>query len=258
MLSSGYSTANKLDISTKIDLNGEVGLKTTFERVAADKVSAVLKATTKRHGVALEATADGSGTVKAKVSKANLIEGVKLTVDTSLAGGAKVSDIATPTITADYNLGDVSASTSVAGSTLDASATYTSGAICVGACATYDSASGSLGDPSVAASYSMGPTTLTGSMKGLNADDLTATVAHEVNSDLQVASTFSSQDSKFALGGSYKIDGASSIKAKVNSDGLVDVGYAYQLTPSSSLAAGLQVDTNNMDSRKFGVSMSLS
>lgn len=257
VLSKGYGTATKVDISTKSDLNDGTSISTSFVRDAADKISAVLKASTSFKGVAFDVTATGAGTIKAKASMADVVDGVSLSVDTSLDGGAKVADLATPTITAEYQQGDVSAEVSVTGSTLDASATYTAGDLCVGASSSYDSSAGSLGDPSLAASYVMGASTFTASIKGLSGDDLTATVAHTVSDDLKVAGTFSSKDQKFAMGAGYSLDSTSSIKAKVNSDGLVSVGYARKLTPKASLTAGFQVDTNDMDSRKFGVALSV-
>jgi hypothetical protein len=257
VLGAGYGTATKVDISTKSDLNDGTAIKTTFVRDAADKISAVLKASTSWNGFQLDATANGAGTIKTSAAMADVVDGVKLTFETSLAGGAKVADIATPTITADYEQGDVSASASVTGSTLDASATFSAGDICVGAATSYDSSAGSLGDPSLAASYTMGATSLTAGMNGLSGDDLTATVAHTVNEDLKVAGTFTSKDQKFALGAGYVLDSGSSIKAKVNSDGVLSVGYARKLTPKASLNAGLQVDTNDMDSRKFGIALNV-
>lgn len=255
VLDAGYGTLNKLEINTKSDLNGLTNLKTTFLRTAADSISAVLRASTSYKGVDFTGTVDAGGTVLAKAFKEDVVDGVDLTIETSLAGGAKIADIATPKLTADYNAGDIAASVAVAGSTLDASATYTAGDACVGASTTYDSAMGTLGDPSVAASYSLGDTVMTGMMKGLNADDITATVSHFVSDDLSVAGTFASRDSSFSLGAAYTIDPDSSAKAKINSDGVLNVGYARKLTSGASMNAGLEVDTNNMDSRKLGVSL---
>jgi len=258
VLDAGYGTGNKLVINTKSDLNGGTGLTTTFVRSAADKISAVLKASSSVCGVGVEATTDGSGTIKAKATKGDLVPGVKLTIDTSLVGGAKIADIATPKVTADYKAGDVAASASVAGSTLDASGTYTLGDVCVGAATTYDSSSGTLGDPSIAASYAMGNSAFTAVMNGLSADDVSATASHAVSDELSVAGTFTSKDSAFSVGAAYTIDSDSSVKAKINSDGLLNVGYARKLSAGASVNAGLEVDTNNMDSRKLGVSATLS
>lgn len=256
MLDDGYGTANKLDVTTKSDLNGGTTLKSTFTRTAADKISAVLTASSKLYGVAVSATADGAGTIKGKAVMADVIDGIKLTVETSLNGGAKIADIATPKVTADYSAGDVAASATVKGSSLDASATYTMGDICVGAATSYDSAAGTLGDPSIAASYTMGDTSMTAVMNGLSADDMTATATHTISDDISVAGTFASKDSSFSVGAAYTIDSASSVKAKINSDGLLNLGYAHKI-PGASINAGLEVDTNNMDSRKLGVSMCL-
>jgi CheY-specific phosphatase CheX len=257
VLASGYDTANKLELNSQSDLNGGTSVKTTFLRSAADSISAVLKVSTMSHGVNVEGTSNGAGTITAKASMSEVVDGVTLTVDTSLAGGAKIADITTPTVTADYHKGDVAAKVSVAGTTLDASATFTSGDLAVGAASHYDSTSGTLSDPSIAASYSMGATGLTASMIGLTGDDIRATITHTVSDDLDVAATFASKDAKFSVGAGYTIDKDSSVKAKINSDGILNVGYARKLTAKAGLKAGLEVDTNNMDERKLGISMVL-
>jgi hypothetical protein len=45
----------------------------------------------------------------------------------------------------------------------------------------------------------------------------------------------------------------------INSDGMLNVGYARELTygGGASINAGLEVDTNNIDNRKLGISMTL-
>merc|ERR1711939_1216549 len=100
----------------------------------------------------------------------------------------------------------------------------------------------------------MGNTAFTAVMNGLSADDISATASHAASDELSVAGTFASKESAFSVGAAYSIDSDSSVKAKINSDGLLNVGYARKLTAGTSVNAGLEVDTNNMDSRKLGLS----
>jgi hypothetical protein len=259
VLKSGYDTDNKIEVNCKSDLNGGTNIKATFLRAAADSITAVLRANTKAYGMDVETTVDGTGTITAKARKENVVDGVKVSVDTSLVGGAKIADIATPTVTVDYHKGDVTASASVSGSSLDASATFGTGDICIGAASYFDASTGTLGDPSLAASYSMGPTSFTGTLVGLSANDIRASVTHIVSDDIAVAGHFASKDASFSMGASYTIDRDSSVRAMINSDGMLNVGYARELTygGGASINAGLEVDTNNIDNRKLGISMTL-
>jgi len=61
VLNDGYSTASKLEINTKSDLNGGTGLKAIFNRASASSVTSTLKATTNTQGVDIEADVNGGG-----------------------------------------------------------------------------------------------------------------------------------------------------------------------------------------------------
>lgn len=89
----------------------------------------------------------------------------------------------------------------------------------------------------------------------MQGDDVSATYTQSVNSDLDVAGTFSTDGNKFSVGASYKLDGDASVKGKINNDGILNLGYERKLSDSTVFNAGLEVDTNDMDSRKFGISL---
>jgi hypothetical protein len=208
-------------------------------------------------GADVEATIDQSGTIKAEGSYSGLVDGLKLTVDGQLEGGQSAKDIAAPTVSAEYTAGDICATASVAGKNLAAAAVVDAGDITVGASTTYDSSAGTLGDPSFAAAYNGGKFAISGLVKGLKGDDLTATYTQSVSSDLSVAGSFNTNGNSFAVGADYKIDGDSSVKGKLNSDGILNVGYSRKTTAGSSINAGLQVDTNDLEKRSIGVSCKL-
>ena len=198
-----------------------------------------------------------AGDINAKASMADLMPGLKLTVNGKLAGGQKASDMAAPTISAEYGTGDIMATASVEGSSLAATAVYEAGDISVGVSTSYDSTDGSVADPTVAAKYNGAGFGIGAVLKGLRGDDIAATYDQKVSDDLSVAGTFSTSGNKFAVGASYKIDGDSACRAKLDSDGMLNVGYKRSLTAGSELSAGLEMDTNNFDSRKIGVSLKL-
>mmetsp|Transcript_53472 Transcript_53472/g.127368 ORF Transcript_53472/g.127368 Transcript_53472/m.127368 type:complete len:265 (-) Transcript_53472:225-1019(-) len=257
VLKDGYSTASTLEINTKSDLNGGTALKSIFTRAAADKTTSTLKATTSSHGVSVEADLNGQGDIKAKASMADLMPGLKLAVTGHLNGGQKAKDMAAPSISAEYANGDVMATATVEGSHLSAAAVYDLGDVSVGVKSAYDSSDGSLADPSFAAKYKGAGFNIGAMLKGLKGDDIAATYDQKVNDDLSVAGSFCSAGNKFALGAAYKVDAGSAVRAKLDSDGMLNVGYKRSVTSGAELAAGLEMDTNNLDSRKVGISMKL-
>lgn len=188
---------------------------------------------------------------------ADLMPGLKLAVTGKLSGGQKAKDMAAPTISAEYATGDIMATASVEGSSLSATAVYEAGDISVGVSSAYDSTDGSLADPTFAAKYKGAGFGIGAVLKGLKGDDISATYDQKVSDDLSVAGSFSTAGNKFAVGASYKVDGDSSCRAKLDSDGTLNVGYSRALTAGSELNAGLEMDTNNLDSRKIGVSMKI-
>ena len=256
VLDSGYSTDNKLEITSKSGLNGGIGLKTTFLRNAADKISSTFKATTSYQGVDIEANLDGSGTIKGE-AKAD-VSGVKLTLGGSLKGGSSIKDMPAPSVGAEYSKGDLTCNARVEGKNLEAGAVFQAGDVQVGGFATYDSSAGTLGDPTIAATYNGGNFKASAVVNGLKGDDVQATYTQSINSDLDVAGTFSTNGNKFALGASYKVDTGSSVKGKINSDGILNLGYKREVDKGSVLNAGFQVDTNNVDDRHFGISLAMS
>ncbi|EKX32746.1 hypothetical protein GUITHDRAFT_166637 [Guillardia theta CCMP2712] len=256
VLDSGYSTDNKLEITSKSGLNGGIGLKTTFLRNAADKISSTFKATTSYQGVDIEANLDGSGTIKGE-AKAD-VSGVKLTLGGSLKGGSSIKDMPAPSVAAEYSKGDLTCNARVEGKNLEAGAVFQAGDVQVGGFATYDSSAGTLGDPTIAATYNGGNFKASAVVNGLKGDDVQATYTQSINSDLDVAGTFSTNGNKFALGASYKVDAGSSVKGKINSDGILNLGYKREVDKGSVLNAGFQVDTNNVDDRHFGISLAMS
>jgi len=253
----GYSTESKLEITKQSDINDGTTLKSTFTRTAADKISHVLKAISSYQGVDVEASIDGSGKIGAEARYKDIIPGGEISVSADLAGGQKIKDISTPVISGDYRNKDVAATVSVQGSSLDAAAVVELGEVQVGLSANYDADKGKLSEPSLAARYNGGKYTLSAVSSGIKGDDVLASYAQSLNDKLDVAGTFSTKGNKFSLGAAYKVDGDSSVRGKVNSDGVLNLGYSRQVTKGASVNAGFEVDTNDVDKRKFGLSLKL-
>jgi len=257
VLKEGYSTVPKLEVTKQSDINGGTTLQSTFVRKAANAISHVLKATTSYQGFDLEGTIDNGGTITAEATYKDLIQGGDVSINAALEGGQKINDIASPIVSGEYRRKDLVANIAVKGSELDGSAVAEFGDIQVGLTTSYNADSGKIADPSIAARYAGDGFAVTASTKGLKGDDVTATYTQSLQGGMDVAGSFSTQGNKFSLGAAYKLDADSNVRAKVNSDGVVNVGYKRQVTKGATVSAGLEVDTNDRDKAKFGVSLEI-
>jgi hypothetical protein len=220
---------------------------------AANAIKSALKATTSVQGVDLEIDLDDSGAAGIKANANNLVDGLKLQLDTAIASGSKIDNLSSPKVSAEYSHGAIGVNANSDG---DISATYAvNDDIRAGVSTNYDANGGSLGDINLAASYKAGATAVSAAINGLKGDNIALTASHKVDDSLDVAGTFSTHDSKFAVGAGYKIDGDSLVRVNANSDGHVNVGYERKISDSTSLNAGMQLDANDTGHRKIGVSM---
>ena len=205
----------------------------------------------------IDATVDGSGKIGAEATYKDIVPGADISISANLAGGQKIKDISTPVISGDYRQKDVVASVSVHGSSIDAAAVAEIGDAQIGLSTTYNADSGKLAEPSLAARYNGGKYVVSAVSNGLKGDDVLATYSQSINDKLDVAGSFSTNGNKFAVGGAYKVDADSDLRGKINSDGVLNLGYSRQVTKGASINAGFEVDTNDVDKRKFGLSLKL-
>lgn len=246
------STGNALKVETSA--GGDVGIKAVMS-TAGSAIKSALTFTSSVQGVDVEVGLDDTGSVGVEAKANGLVDGLKLALNTAISAGSKLDDMSSPRISAEYSTGGVDAAVSHSGDTTDISATYAvSGDLSAGVSTTYDGSS--LGDINLAAAYKSGASAISAAMNGLKGDAIGITASHKVDDSLDVAGTFSTADSKFAVGAGYKIDGSSSVAANVNSDGIVNVAYDRDISSSTSLKAGLEMDANDTGSRKVGVGLS--
>lgn len=257
VLKEGYDTSSKVTINKASDLNGNTGLKAVFNRASANKITSSLTATTKLQNVDVEASVDETGTIKGTATYPDISPGLKLAVAGELEGGKNAKDIPAPKVSGEYVKDNMCVTAAIEGNSLDVGGVVEAGEVLLGATTTYDSASGKLADPSFAGRYKGDNFALTALLKGLKGDDIQGTYTQSVNSDLDVAGSFETSGNKFSVGAAYKLDGDSAVRGKLNSDGILNVGYSRSTTAGSSLKAGLEVNTNDLDSRKLGVSLTI-
>jgi len=247
-------TVNKVKVETKA--GGDVKVEANFVATAANAIKSALKASTSVQGVDLTVDLDDAGATALSASMNNVVDGLKLSLDTGVAAGSKINDISSPKISAEYSHGAINAGAQKNGDHLDISATYAvNDDISAGVATSYDTAGGSLGDINLAASYHHGSTSVAATLGGLKPDHVGITATHKLNDHFDLAGHFSASDSKFSVGAGYKIDGDSLVKVNANSDGKVNVGYDRKVSDGTKLSAGLDLDANDLSARKIGVSM---
>jgi len=248
------ATTNQVKVETKA--GGDVKVEASFIATAANQIRSALKASTSVQGVDVVVDLDDSGAANFNAKMNNLVDGLKLTLDTQVASGSAMKDFSSPKISAVYSQGNMGAAATKSGNNVDLSATYgVNDEISAGVSTNYDSAGGSLGDISLAAAYRSGANAVSAVINGLKGDNIGLTASHTVNSQLDVAGTFSTSNSKFSVGAGYKIDGDSLVRINANSDGRVNVGYDRTISDSTKLNAGMELDANDSSSRKIGISM---
>jgi voltage-dependent anion channel protein 2 len=187
------------------------------------------------------------------------VPGLKLTV---LAGAGGPNQVAVGTV--EYVHKSIATTASVDalhGPTAHASLTAGYGAFTGGVEAEYDTASNAFNKCNLSSSYTDGnesEATLTVLNKGETAK---LAYSHLVRNDFSVAGEFlydRKADAKLlTLGVKYDVDRQTSLKAKINSAGLVSASYLQEIRPSTTLILCQKLDVSNPDksTHKFGLSL---
>lgn len=75
--------------------------------------------------------------------------------------------------------------------------------------------------------------------------------AAQIEHELQTKTT------EVALGGAYKLDGATTVKGKVDMDGFVALTYLQDIRPNTKLVMSSKFDPRKLDSAKVGMSLTI-
>jgi voltage-dependent anion channel protein 2 len=187
------------------------------------------------------------------------VQGLKLTV---LAGAGGAKQVAVGTV--EYAHKAVAGTASVDalhGPVAHATATVGHGVFTGGVEGEYDTKGGALKKLNFAACYTDGnesEATVTFLNKGETGK---VAYSHLARKDLTVAGEFlydRKADAKLlTLGVKYEVDRQTTLKAKINSDGLVSGSYLQEIRPSTTLVLCQKFDVSNPDksTHKFGLSL---
>ena len=92
---------------------------------------------------------------------------------------------------------------------------------------------------------------------------LSCSYYHKVSSDMQlgvaVAKPLAKPDVGIEFGCAYKLDKDTSVKAKVDSDGVMCTSYKQKISPLTTMCLAAQVDTVNLsdNKHKFGLTLNI-
>jgi len=91
----------------------------------------------------------------------------------------------------------------------------------------------------------------------------TGTYYHKVSGDMQVGAELEKSSAKsdvgLAFGCTYKLDGATTVKGKVDSDGILSASYKQVISKLTTMTLAAQIDTVNLsdNKHKFGMVLNL-
>lgn len=93
--------------------------------------------------------------------------------------------------------------------------------------------------------------------------EFNGSIFHKVNSDLncgvQLAWTSGSNATKFGIGAQYALDKEASVRAKINNDSHIGLGYQQKLRPGVTLSLSTLLDGKNFNAggHKIGIALEL-
>eukprot|EP00123_Amoebidium_parasiticum_P019259 comp24385_c0_seq1/m.46657 comp24385_c0_seq1/g.46657 ORF comp24385_c0_seq1/g.46657 comp24385_c0_seq1/m.46657 type:complete len:278 (-) comp24385_c0_seq1:497-1330(-) len=141
-----------------------------------------------------------------------------------------------------------------------ASAVYALEHVVLGAEGGYNVNSGAVTKTNLALGYTNNDfaVVLTSDLKKVNAS-LHQVVNGKLQAAAQVGFSTANNATDFAVLTAYKLDSDSSLKAKLNHNGELGLGYTSTLRPGVKLTLGLNVDSKNLaaDAHKVGIALTL-
>jgi voltage-dependent anion channel protein 2 len=244
------ATTNGLTFTTIGKRNG-TGFDLDFEAEYNDKPA----------GFCVKEKLSSSNDMTLEVSLSNkIVDGMKVSVESVTNTGAPKS------IKAGIEYCNKNTATVVTADlqklTFDASTVFAYENFLVGAKTVFDSNKGSINGADCVAQFSSKDFTVSAGVNS-STDEVAATYVHNLsNVDATVAGTYTFNTSKgtntFAVGGVYKCDKTSSVKAKIESSGNLSLLYQQKMNNNLTLGLGTTIKTSQLgaaNSQSLGVSL---
>lgn len=254
LLNDDYKYEGKCEVKTKLESG--INIKSTFTRAEKDgSIGAVLELKKGVSIVDVTAKLDQKGTANITLENSTLVPKLKLKVDAAANGSATK-------ISADYahDLLMTCASVDVNKSVLAINSSFATSGVTVGTSTSFAYTKGKWSTPAVGAMYNGPNFQLAANVENLG-EKIGVTYHQSVSKELALALNLQQVDKKgvsLALGSAYKIDKDSSLKAKVDSTGLLSAIYQQKIRPQMTIKVSGQVNTMKLtqdNAHKIGVAL---
>lgn len=257
---------NKVEVKTKT-ANG-----VAFTPVATktdDKFAGSLAAKYGFPFATAEATLKTSGVVETSIESTKLAPGLTATLDVATPVPGKAGFLASGKATLDYKQELFSAKATYDWIKGDAACSLSTAAMgtTMGCDAAYSTSKSALTKYAVAAEYAQKDYTVAASLTEAvgkpNGSTYMGSYFHSVSSALQVGTEVKKagdKDVALAFGCMYKLDKATTVKGKVDADGIISTSYKQVISPISTLTIAAQIDTVNLSQsskHKMGFALNL-
>lgn len=253
LLNDDYKYEAKCEVKTKLESG--VNIKSTFTRSEKDgSIGAVLELKKGVSIVDVTGKLDHKGDATLTLENSTLVPKLKLKADVAANGSsAKVSwDYAHDALMTCSSL-------DLTKSVLATNASFATNGVTVGTSTSFNYGKSVWATPTVAAMYDGSNFQLAANVENLG-EKINVTYHQSVSKDVALALNLA-QDKKGAslsLGSSYKIDKDSSVKAKVDSTGVLSAVYQQKIRPRMTLKVSGQVNTTKLtqeNAHKIGVAL---
>jgi voltage-dependent anion channel protein 2 len=207
---------------------------------------------------------DGSLSLSLEAADA-LTKGLTLTAECDRAAPGKPGLLASGNMIADYKteLFACKASYDYYKKGFLASASTVYQAMAMGVDCSYDTGKGALGSYAAACQFVQPEFTISTKMadKGVK-KTLSCAYFHKVSSDMQLGVQITkpmAKDVAIEFGTAYKLDKDTTVKAKVDSEGILCTSYKQKISPLTTMTLAAQVDTVNLgdNKHKFGLALNI-
>eukprot|EP00283_Hemiselmis_rufescens_P006060 CAMPEP_0173434370 /NCGR_PEP_ID=MMETSP1357-20121228/12703_1 /TAXON_ID=77926 /ORGANISM="Hemiselmis rufescens, Strain PCC563" /LENGTH=273 /DNA_ID=CAMNT_0014399211 /DNA_START=33 /DNA_END=854 /DNA_ORIENTATION=- len=254
LLGDDYKYEGKCEVKTKLESG--VNIKSTFTRSEKDgSIGAVLELKKAVSIVDVTGKLDHKGDATLTVENSTLVPKLKLKADVAANGSStKVS--------ADYAHDALMTCSSLDlnKSVIAINSSFATNGITVGASTSFAYGKGKWATPAVAAMYDGSNFQLAANVENVG-EKINVTYHQSVSKDVALALNLAQVDKKgvsLSLGSSYKIDKDSTVKAKVDSTGVLSAVYQQKIRPKMTLKVSGQVNTTKLtqeNAHKIGVAL---
>jgi len=212
-------------------------------------------------GILAEAKLLTTGVVESKL-EGSPMKDLKVTLECATAAGKSKTMLSSGKCTLDYKKEAYTAKTvyDVYGSALSCAGSCVYDALTLGCSADYSIAKSALTKYGTACQFVQPDFSIIAKLAGAvgKSPTYTGMYYHKVSSDMQVGAELThatGKDVGLAFGCMYKLDKDTTVKGKVDADGMLYSSYKQKLSPIATMTLAAQIDTVNLseNKHKFGM-----